>query len=603
MDSLLDDAFELLELANKLEEDSAPIEAATKYYEASYLMKRYLQRLPQTSNNAQTRQLVQDKISQYDQLASTLLNQENKEPSSKHDEPKSPFSKHCQFFDDTSVVPVAAPNLPSPRFENSSQLQPTVVSSITEKAAQANTRLAHALDLDESGQRKDAIQEYMVAAELFLEAIKMAEGAGGGTESVTSLLKRRLAGALDRVEQLKHPNQRAILHEQKVKEPKQRHQGSRLSETEIAVLKRSSLIASGLFLPWSDDEALKLSQQAQRPTLTSASPWTDPDGYLKLSDKQRARFYKWARPSDICLLRRKQGITSTLEKPVIVKSITPYSIRQHYVTDCSFIASLCICAAFERRFGRKLVTSLIYPQSADGRPMISPSGKYMICLWLNGVARQVIVDDYLPVDKFGNVLCSHTTTKGLELWVSLIEKAYMKLCELLLVIRWCHVGVCCCQNLIIIVSNLDQTGGGYDFPGSNSGVDLFSLTGWIPERIFFPKDPSKVRDFETPSERAWERLCSASSYGDCLITMSTSSDLEQDMADQVGLVTGHAYAVLSVVQTKSGTRLLQLKNPWAHKVRAPKTLGAVHDFAVTHIVTSPSCIHSHGKEGTLVMTL
>lgn len=109
-------------------------------------------------------------------------------------------------------------------------------------------------------------------------------------------------------------------------------------------------------------------------------------------------------------------------------------------------------------------------------------------------------------------------------------------------------------------------GGGYDFPGSNSGVDLFSLTGWIPERIFFPKNPLEVRDFETPSERAWERLCSASSYGDCLVTMSSSTDLDEGTADEVGLVTGHAYAVLSVLQTRNGTRLIQMKNPWAYKV-------------------------------------
>ena len=81
---------------------------------------------------------------------------------------------------------------------------------------------------------------------------------------------------------------------------------------------------------------------------------------------------------------------------------------------------------------------------------------------------------------------------GLELWVPILEKAYMKLC------------------------------GGYDFPGSNSGVDLFCLTGWIPERIFFPEDPAKVRDFETPVDRAWERVYSANSYGDALITVSTS---------------------------------------------------------------------------------
>lgn len=429
MDSLLDDAFELLELATKLEE-GAPIEAATKMYEATYLLKRYIQRLPVTPDNMPTRQLLEEKVSHYEKLASSLLNQDNHDLSnaSQKTEPESPFSKHCQFFDDTSVIPIAAPSLPSPRFENAS-IQSTVVASITEKVAQANTRLAHALDLDESGEKESVIKEYMLAAELYLEAIKMADSAGDGAQSVVSLLKRRLAGALDRVDELKHPNQRTVVREHKVRD-QSKQKGSPLSDTEISVLKRSSLIASGLFLPWSDDDAQKLSEEAQRPTIATASLWTDPDGFLKLSDKQRARFHKWARPPDICLMRRKQGLTSTLQKPVMVKSITPFTIRQQYVTDCSFIASLCICAAFERRFGRKLVTSLIYPQDTYGIPMISPSGRYQVKLWLNGIPRQVVVDDYLPVDKFGNMLCSHTTAKGLlELWVSLVEKAYMKLCE------------------------------------------------------------------------------------------------------------------------------------------------------------------------------
>jgi calpain-7 len=162
----------------------------------------------------------------------------------------------------------------------------------------------------------------------------------------------------------------------------------------------------------------------------------------------------------------------------------------------------------------------------------------MVKLWLNGVARQVIVDDRLPIDRNSNLLCSDTTGSRtqLELWVPIIEKAYMKLC------------------------------GGYDFPGSNSGVDMFSLTGWIPERIFFAKDEQKVRDFETAPERAWERLFSANSFGDCLITVSTSKDITEEQAEALGLVTGHAYAVLDVIQTKDGTRLLQLKNPWASKV-------------------------------------
>jgi len=104
--------------------------------------------------------------------------------------------------------------------------------------------------------------------------------------------------------------------------------------------------------------------------------------------------------------------------------------------------------------------------------------------------------------------------------------------------------------------------GGYNFPGSNSGVDLFCLNGWIPEKISFPRDLAKARDFEMQVERSFK----ASSNGHCLISVSTSKELTEEQAAQLGLFTDHAYAVLGVVETSNGLRLLQLKNPWASKV-------------------------------------
>jgi len=70
--------------------------------------------------------------------------------------------------------------------------------------------------------------------------------------------------------------------------------------------------------------------------------------------------------------------------------------------------------------------------------------------------RGIQVDDYLPVNDWGQFICAYSS-RG-KLWVSLIEKAYLKL----------H--------------------GGYEFLGSNSSRDLYILTGWLPETFHFKKD-------------------------------------------------------------------------------------------------------------------
>jgi calpain-7 len=474
-------------------------------------MYRFVERLP--TDQMDTRKLITEKILHYERVASTLMADDTSSIAAFCNSlsPRSPIAKETFFHDKSPVI-----STPSP---------PPLDFHIQSLANQANGKLAQALELDEAQRNQSsAIPVYMAAAELYLEALrKQQQLESDNKPSATGdMLKRRLQQTLDRVEALK--TQKHVVPKA---HPAKDDPAPKLTPQEVQILKQSSLIASGLFLPWSEEDAHQLNSNNYTNT---ASPFTDAT-HLGLSPRQQERFYKWARPHEVCQMRRKK------HHPTVVHQISPFSIHQHYVTDCSFIASLCICAAYERTFPNKLVSSLLYPQDAAGRPVLSVNGKYLVRLWFNGVARAVEIDDTLPVDKHGNLLCSQTKNNNsvLELWVCLIEKAYMKLC------------------------------GGYDFPGSNSGVDLFALTGWIPERIHFANDPKNVKDFETAPERAWERILSASSFGDCLITVSTEKAITEEEIQATGLVSGHAYAVLRVIQTNNGTRLLLIKNPWAHQ--------------------------------------
>lgn len=91
--------------------------------------------------------------------------------------------------------------------------------------------------------------------------------------------------------------------------------------------------------------------------------------------------------------------------------------------------------------------------------MVSQNGKYIFKMHFNGCFRQVVVDDRLPVSKEHANRSIHVVDRKNPhlLWPALMEKAYLK-------VR-----------------------GGYDFPGSNSGTDLWVMTGWIPEQLFLQR--------------------------------------------------------------------------------------------------------------------
>ncbi|KAK0155007.1 Calpain-7 [Merluccius polli] len=283
-------------------------------------------------------------------------------------------------------------------------------------------------------------------------------------------------------------------------------QGQRYTSEEIEVLRSTSTINGMAYVPFM---SVDLRERFAFPV-----PFSDKTGKLALSPKQKAIFSRWVRPDEIC------------NSPTMILSVSSFSIKQTVVSDCSFVASLAISAAYERRYNKKLITSIIYPQNRRGEPEYNPCGKYMVKLHINGVPRKVIIDDFLPVDRNGELLCSYSSNRS-ELWVSLIEKAYMKVM------------------------------GGYDFPGSNSNIDLHALTGWIPERIAMHSDNHSFIKDDT-----FRMLYSRFHRGDVLITTATGVMTEEE-GERWGLVPTHAYAVLDIRDHK-GRRFLQLKNPWSH---------------------------------------
>ncbi|KAJ2556937.1 cysteine protease [Coemansia sp. RSA 1933] len=276
----------------------------------------------------------------------------------------------------------------------------------------------------------------------------------------------------------------------------------RLSPDEVQVVRTTSHINGLMFLPWLDndvDENFALHDN-----------FTDKDGLPTLSPKQQRKLWKWRRAGQL------------YSKPQIFGQSGCAHIVQETVTDCSFVAALCVSIEYENRFHRQLITRHIYPRSSTGAPAFNPSGKYMVKLFVNGLWRRVVIDDLLPVADDGRLICTYSTAG--DIGQSLIEKAFLKVM------------------------------GGYDFPGSNSSTDLHALTGWIPEHVF-------IQDQSFDEEHMWERMFKGLHDGNALITIATGK-MGSDVAGALGLVPSHAYAVLDLREV-CGFRLLKVKNPWS----------------------------------------
>jgi len=193
-------------------------------------------------------------------------------------------------------------------------------------------------------------------------------------------------------------------------------------------------------------------------------------------------------------------------------------VEQGELGDCWFLSALAALA--EVRQG--LFIRQLFPQ----QDRLSPAGAYVVRLCLGGQWRGILVDDRLPCMDAGkgHKQLAYCVTHRMQLWASLIEKAYAKAC------------------------------GSYQATvGGESGEALSILTGCPCELIRFVGE-----DFHP--EQLWRKLCGSRDSGFLMTCSTTTCSVKASW-----LQAFHVYSLLGVyeesVPGKGRVRLVKIQNP------------------------------------------
>ncbi|EPE07366.1 palb protein [Ophiostoma piceae UAMH 11346] len=298
-----------------------------------------------------------------------------------------------------------------------------------------------------------------------------------------------------------------------------------LSKKEQIILLKASKLHGSVFPPWDP----KLTDSIFTLASSNNALYED-DTVFSMSPEQSDVFTEWKRPRELFAAESTNDSSFMVagEEPDLVQDIT---------TDCSVVASLCAMTKFtshvhgqSQQVQSSLLSTIMSPYDhANNTPLVSENGRYVFRMHFNGTFRKVVVDDRLPASSSRTLFVVDQRNPCL-IWPALLEKAYLKV----------H--------------------GGYDFPGSNSGTDLWVLTGWIPEQVFIQSSSSGSSDLDL--DRVWTRIQRAFDRGDVMVTLGTGR-LSAEEESLLGLAGEHDYAVLDLqVDSSTGVRRMLVKNPW-----------------------------------------
>ncbi|CDR96762.1 calpain family cysteine protease domain containing protein, putative [Babesia bigemina] len=285
--------------------------------------------------------------------------------------------------------------------------------------------------------------------------------------------------------------------------------------------------------------------------------WEDPEGHPELTSKQKDRLYRWVR-----------FFWGSGRKCFFAAAPDSGRIKQGFVADCSFLSSLAVLADYESRYSVPLLSNIIKFVSigphgyadlvqptqtcTEAHPSTNPGTAIGVKLYFNGIARCVVVDDWVPIRADGRLLCAHSSDRT-ECWVSILERAFVKL-----------------------------NGGRYTIRGTNPGIDIYHLTGWIPDIVYLQPSGCIPSGVAASADRSankwndmWDVIYAGFCGGSCVVCLGTSDfadalpvgqDRPEGISVSSGIVSDHAYSMIDMKEVqmpnKRRIRLMYLKNPW-----------------------------------------
>ena len=216
-------------------------------------------------------------------------------------------------------------------------------------------------------------------------------------------------------------------------------------------------------------------------------------------------------------------------------SVTTISTHLFYADFVSsdYLSAICACAQSN---GDVLLQDLIIEDYGD-------VGLYGVKFFMMGKWISVIVDDYFPMTNISVAgrsqdwsfifSCPKRSSRVKEIWPMVMEKAWAKL----------H--------------------GSFECTDAGDNHDALEyLTGGVIKILQLSQNPGSISHFEVLKDVLSEHDDEDAfvGCGDCGYSQPKAQ--KSAACSKVGLVTGHAYAVLRAIEPKPGLRLVQVQNPW-----------------------------------------